>query len=146
MWCLQATTEATPAAIVREYQETQQALTIQHAATRKAQREALNGEFCCVCLLVAYKVQGAQHVCAKTQTTPDFGLWRAARLARKKARKNKHRTEREDGIDVLVCANSARSAAAFSYCVSLTVLVCHFLFNRVRLHKPNQMKKILPLT
>ena len=36
--------EAVTAAIVREYQETQQSLTMQNAATRKAQREALNGK------------------------------------------------------------------------------------------------------
>ena len=36
--------EAVTAAIAREYQETQQSLTMQNAATRKAQREALNGK------------------------------------------------------------------------------------------------------
>jgi|EP01047_Picozoa_sp_COSAG01_P062906 hypothetical protein len=43
-WGLQAKDEAAKVAIVREYQETQQALAKKQAADRKAKREALNGK------------------------------------------------------------------------------------------------------
>jgi hypothetical protein len=113
--CLQTITEATPAAIVREYQETQQALTIHHTRRRTAQRKALNGEFCCVRLLgCAWKVQEAQHV------RQCFGLRRAARLARKGAKKKKHKAEREVVIDVLVCVNSAPLKLCLSYCFGVS--------------------------
>jgi hypothetical protein len=43
-WGLQAKDEAAKVAIVREYQETQQALAKKQAADRKAKRKALNGK------------------------------------------------------------------------------------------------------
>eukprot|EP01047_Picozoa_sp_COSAG01_P017127 COSAG01_NODE_899_length_12871_cov_27.629572_2_plen_159_part_00 len=134
--------EAVTAAIVREYQETQQSLTMQHAATRKAQREALNGEFVVfVCLDVRAKQRG--HIMCVT--TLDFGLRRVARLTRKKAMKNRPRAKREDVSEVLVCANSASLRGSLAVSL-LLCLVCHFLCSGVRLHKSSQMKKILPLT
>jgi hypothetical protein len=65
--------EAVTAAIAKEYQETQQPLTMQHAATRKAQREPLNGEFVVfACLDVRAKFRG-HSMCV---TTLDFELRR----------------------------------------------------------------------
>ena len=59
---------------MREYQETQQSLTMQNAATRKAQREALNGKIVVLACLLgrAYKIKRAHHVRNNT------GFWIAA--------------------------------------------------------------------